>query len=44
MFEVLYLASGVEEKLLAKITEFAIGNEEEASIDSVYDGYVVRNY
>jgi hypothetical protein len=42
--EILYLASAVEEKLLSKIAEFAIGTEEETSIESIYDGYVVRNY
>ncbi|MFN7251416.1 MAG: DUF6407 family protein [Anaerobacillus sp.] len=42
--EILYLASAVEEKLLSKIAEFAIGTEEETSIESIYEGYVVRNY
>lgn len=42
--EILYLASAVEEKLLSKIAEFAIGSEEEVSIESIYEGYVVRKY
>ncbi|RXJ00250.1 hypothetical protein DS745_12000 [Anaerobacillus alkaliphilus] len=43
--EVLYLASNVEENLLSKIAEFALGSEEETSIESIYEGYViVRKY
>lgn len=43
--EVLYLASNVEENLLSKIAGFALGNEDEINIESVYEGYViVRKY
>ncbi len=43
--EVLYLASDVEENLLSKIAEFALGNEEETNIETIYEGYViVRKY
>lgn len=42
---VLYLASGVEENLLSKVAEFAIGNGEETSIESVYEGHlIIRKY
>ena len=44
-YGVLYIPSVVEEKLLAKIAGVAVGKDEEHSIDSVYEGYViVRKY
>ncbi|MCT8136879.1 hypothetical protein H1D32_03380 [Anaerobacillus sp. CMMVII] len=40
--EVLYIASVVEENLLSKIATLA--NEEEVSVEAVYEGHVVRKY
>jgi hypothetical protein len=42
--EVLYIASSVEEDLLSQIAEFAVGTEEETSIEAVFEGCVVRKY
>lgn len=44
-YGVLYIPSHVEEKLISKIAGVALGNDEETSIDAIYEGYViVRKY